>query len=158
MPKIPFKHKHHLQWIHWKHYTNLIPLVQKCSPKWLSLKGQNSLKIILFIKKTKFTFSSCPQQVYNNWKTAAENWGGVDHTKYLPYNANICLKSLSSKGRNSARIKASSKETHMHIFNMSIACMQALKRIHWKLWEMLITQIAYPTMQKLPKMTKFKWL
>ena len=42
----------------------------------------------------------------------------------------------------------------MHIFNTLTACMQGLKKIHWKLWEELITQNSIPYNAKICQ----KWL
>ena len=36
----------------------------------------------------------------------------------------------------------------MHIFNVSTTSKHGFKMIHWKLYEELITQTPYPSMQK----------
>ena len=75
------------------------------------------------------------QYVHNKYarfkKDPLKTVGGVDYTNYIPYNAKICLKWLSSKGRNSVKINSSSnKNPHAHlqyVHNMYAK----LKKIHW---------------------------
>ena len=111
----------------------------------LSLKCHNFVKNYFFICKTSHAHFLYIHNKYARFQTdPLKTVRAVDHTNSIPNNAKSCQKWLSSKGCNSVKINFSSiKNPHAHIFNMSTTCMQGFKKIHWKLWEELITQALY---------------
>ena len=110
--------------------------------RWLSSKGCNSIKInSSSIKKPHAHFQYVNNKYARFQSDPLKTVRGVDYTNSIPYNAKCCLKWLSSICCN-AVVLASSK-TQMHIFNMSTTGMQGFKKIHWKLWEELISQTLY---------------
>ena len=100
-------------------YTNYIPYMYnaKICLKWLSSKGCNSVKINSSFNKNPHAHLQYVHNMYARFaKDPLKTMGGVDYTNCIPYNAKICLKWLSSKGRNSVKINSSSnKNPHAHL-------------------------------------------
>ena len=133
-------------WLHKLH-----TLLCKNCPKWLSSEDSNSVKINSNSIKTSHAHL---QYIHNRnakfSKDQLKTVGGVDYTNTIPYTAKKkCRKWLSSKGQNSVKIYSSSIKTphaHLQYVHNKYA---SLKKIHWKLWEELITQTPYPSMRKI---------
>ena len=98
-------------------YTNSIPYNAKICLKWLSSKGRNSVKINLRSNKNPHAHLQYVHNMYARFeKDPLKTVGEVDYTNSIPYNAKICLKWLSSKGRNSVKINSrSNKNPHAHL-------------------------------------------
>ena len=111
-----------LKKIHWKLWeqvdnTSSILYNPKICLKWLSSKGRNIVKInFSSIKNPHVHFQYVPNMYAKFEKDPLKTVGGVDYTNSIPYNTKICLKWLSSEGRNSVKINFSSiKNPHAHL-------------------------------------------
>ena len=98
-------------------YTNSIPYNAKICLKWLNSKGRNSVKINSRANKIPHAhFQYVPNMYAKFEKDPLKTEGGVDYTNSIPYNTKICLKWLSSEGRNSVKINFSSiKNPYAHL-------------------------------------------
>ena len=98
-------------------YTNSIPYNAKICLKWLSSKGRNSVKINSRSNKNPHAYLQYVPIMYARFeKDPLKAVGEVDYTNSIPNNAKICLKWLSSKGRNSVKINSrSNKNPHAHL-------------------------------------------